>query len=78
LDLCFENLIPQVRGLLFGERPKIANAESEIEKLEHETREKLAKANAKFMAAGTTRNTLPSIPSCALAYFSPVLYAAKK
>lgn len=50
LDLCFENLVPSVRGLLFGERPKIPNAESEIDKMAKEHHAKLIKANQKYEA----------------------------
>jgi len=50
LDLCFESLKPQIRGLLFGVRPKIPNAESEIDKQAAEHHAKLTAANAKWAA----------------------------
>jgi len=50
LDLCFENLVPQVRGLLFGERAKIPNAESEIDKMARLHHAKLVKANLQYEA----------------------------
>jgi len=51
LDLCFDNLIPQIRGLMFGERAKIANVESEIERMSNEHHSKLLKANAVLAGA---------------------------
>jgi len=50
LDLCYENLIPQIRGLLFGVRPKLANVESEIEKAAKEHAAKLREKEAKEAA----------------------------
>jgi len=51
LDLCFENLKPQIRGLLFGVRPKIPNAESEIDRQAAEHHKKLVEANTAWNAA---------------------------
>jgi len=51
LDLCFDKLKPQIRGLLFGVRPKIPNAESEIDRLAAKHHAELVTANAKWAAS---------------------------
>jgi len=54
LDLCFEKLKPQIRGVLFGVRAKIANTESEIDRLAAEHHAKLVASNAKWIASKQT------------------------
>jgi V-type H+-transporting ATPase subunit E len=51
LDLCFTNLIPAIRGLLFGVRERLANVESEIEKAAKEQQHKLKQIHDKEQEA---------------------------
>jgi hypothetical protein len=50
LDLCFEALVPQIRGLLFGVREIKPSVPSEIDAAAEKIREHLAKQNAKVKA----------------------------